>query len=193
MQGHPTLFELISTTLPGLGFELVEVEVSERGLVRVFIDKPGRSHKDRTGGITVDDCASVSHHLTRVFMVENVNFERLEISSPGVDRPLRTAADFSRFAGEMAKVRLLAPINNRRNFEGVLAGVDAAGQQVSIVVDGETWQLPLAEVERARLIPELDFRPEGKAPKPGRGKKAPSANKPPSNKLAGKSKAAPKQ
>jgi ribosome maturation factor RimP len=201
MQGHPTLFELVGTTLPALGFELVEVEVSDRGLVRVFIDKPGRNAKSRGDGITVDDCATVSHHLTRVFMVENVDFERLEVSSPGVDRPLRAAADFARFAGERAKIRLLAPINNRRNFEGVLAGVDAAGQHVALEFEGQTWDLPLVEIERARLIPDLDFRPEGKAKKPGKPEKAakpdaaPSAPKTPKTpkKPAGDAKSTSKQ
>lgn len=161
MQGHPTLFDLIGKTLPALGFDVVEVEVSERGLVRVFIDKPGRGPNTRGDGITVDDCATVSHHLTRLFMVENVNFERLEVSSPGVDRPLRSAGDFARFVGEKAKIRLLAPVNNRRNFEGVLAGVDA-NTHVVIQVDGQSYQLPIAEIERARLIAELNFRPDGK-------------------------------
>jgi ribosome maturation factor RimP len=174
MQGHPQLFALIESSMPAFGLELVDVEVSDRGLVRVFIDRPNRAANDRTQGITIDDCANVSHHLTRLFMVENVSFERLEVSSPGVDRPLRTPRDFARFAGERAKIRLLATTQNRRNFEGVLAGVQA--DTVILEVEGTSWRLPLADIERARLIVDLDFRPEGKK-KPARESKAPAAER----------------
>ena len=80
------LGELLEKTLPPLGYELVEWEMSPKGrYVRVFIDKPK--------GVSVEDCARVSRHLTRVFAVENIDFDRLEVSSPGLDRPLRKAAD----------------------------------------------------------------------------------------------------
>jgi ribosome maturation factor RimP len=163
MQANPVLYGLIASTLPAMGYDLVEVEVSDRGLVRVFIDKPGREPTAREGGITIDDCTTVSHHLTRLFAVENVNFERLEVSSPGVDRPLRSPSDFERFKGSVAKIRLLASLNNRRNFEGVLDGVEA--DQVAIVMDATRYLLPIAEIERSRLVPELDFRPQGKTDK----------------------------
>ena len=82
-------------TLPGLGYELVDFELTAQGTLRVFIDKEG--------GITVEDCATVSNHLSRVFMVEDIDYKNLEISSPGLDRPLKKAADFVRFAGQQAK------------------------------------------------------------------------------------------
>ena len=89
--------EWLRETLAGLGYELADLESSRGGLVRVFIDAPQ--------GITVEDCARVSHHLTRVFAVEGVDYERLEVSSPGLDRPLKRLADFERFAGREASVQ----------------------------------------------------------------------------------------
>src|SRR4051812_32959143 len=107
---------MMEKTLPGLGYELVEVETSARGrLVRVFIDKPG--------GVDVEDCARVSEHLSRLLTVENVDYDRLEISSPGLDRPLRTKSDFVRFTGEEAQIRMRGLIGNRRNFVGKISGV----------------------------------------------------------------------
>ena len=82
---------ILEKTLPGLGYELVDFELTAQGTLRVFIDKEG--------GITVEDCATVSNHLSRVFMVEDIDYKNLEISSPGLDRPLKKAADFVRFAG----------------------------------------------------------------------------------------------
>src|SRR5665647_99432 len=93
------LTELLRRTLAGLGFELVDMEHSHSGQIRVFIDKPQ--------GITVDDCATVSNQLTRLFAVEGVDYGRLEVSSPGLDRPLKSLDDYSRFAGRKAKVCLL--------------------------------------------------------------------------------------
>jgi ribosome maturation factor RimP len=95
---------ILEGTLPSLGYELVDLELSPKGrLVRVFIDKPG--------GVDVEDCASVSSHLTRLFAVENVDFERLEVSSPGLDRPLKAAADYARFAGQEAQLWLREPVD----------------------------------------------------------------------------------
>ena len=133
--------------LTGLGFELVDLQQSNGGnLLRLFIDKPG--------GITVEDCAMVSRHLTRVLAVEGIDYERLEVSSPGLDRPLRKGADFARFAGHKAEVRMRTPdATGRRRFVGVLRGAEAG--RVEIELDGQTVALDLANVERARLVPEL--------------------------------------
>ena len=130
-----------------MGFELVDVQLSNGGrLLRLFIDKPA--------GVTVEDCASVSRHLSRVLAVEGVDYERLEISSPGLDRPLRKAADFARFAGQRAEVRMRTPdATGRRRFVGVLRGTDAG--RVNMELEGQTVELALEDVERARLIPEL--------------------------------------
>ncbi len=135
---------LLENTLTGLGYDLVELERSPKGgLLRVFIDKPG--------GINVDDCALVSNHLGRLFAVENVRYERLEVSSPGLDRPLRTAKDFARFNGQKAKLKLRVPVAGQRNFVGVLRDTEAG--KVGLEVDGQVLSLDLGNVDKARLVP----------------------------------------
>src|SRR3954462_12132794 len=126
----------IEPAVTGLGYELVDVQASNGGrLLRVFLDKPAGS----TSGITVDDCAAVSRQLTRVLPVEGIDFERLEVSSPGLDRPLRKAADFSRFAGQKAELRMRTPDpTGRRKFVGVLRGAEAG--RVSMELDGQQGQ-----------------------------------------------------
>lgn len=140
------LEQLLERTLPGLGYELVEVERSNHGkLLRVFIDKPE--------GITVDDCALVSNHLSRLFEVEGIPYDRLEVSSPGLDRPLRQMKDFQRFAGEKASVRMNMALNGQRNFVGILRGADAG--TVKLEVDGNLVSLDLADIRKARLVPDI--------------------------------------
>jgi len=138
---------VIEPAVTGLGYELVDVQASNGGrMLRLFIDKPG--------GISVEDCATVSRHLTRVLAVEGVDYERLEVSSPGLDRPLRKGSDFARFAGHRADVRMRTPdASGRRRFVGVLRGAEAG--RLSIELDGHTIGLDLADVERAKLVPEL--------------------------------------
>ena len=138
---------VVAPVVAGMGFELVDLQASNGGrLLRLFIDKPG--------GIRVEDCAAVSRQLSRVLEVEGIDYERLEVSSPGLDRPLRKAGDFSRFAGQKAEVRMRTPdATGRRKFVGVLRG--AEGGQVSLEVEGQQFALALDDVERARLIPEL--------------------------------------
>jgi len=128
-----------------MGYELVDLESSRGGLLRVFIDSPK--------GISVEDCARVSNHLTRALAVEGIDYERLEVSSPGLDRPLKRAEDFVRFEGRKASVRLRLPRDGQRRFEGVLAGVEADG--VFLDVEGKRLRFALAEIDRARLIPEV--------------------------------------
>ncbi len=144
----------IEPAVAGMGYELVDVQLSNSGrMLRVFIDKPG--------GINVDDCAAVSRQLTRVLPVEGIDFDRLEVSSPGLDRPLRKRGDFERFAGQKAEVRMRTPdATGRRKFVGVLRG--AAGGQVIVEFDApdggkEKQQVALAldDIDRARLIPAL--------------------------------------
>ncbi len=135
--------KLVETTLTGLGYELVDLEVSGRGLMRVFIDKPE--------GISLDDCERVSHQLTRLFTVENVDFERLEISSPGLDRPLKKLADFIRFNGQKAQLKLRVPLNGRKNFVGVLGEVQ--NEVLQLDVDGSPVAIELSNIDKARLVP----------------------------------------
>jgi ribosome maturation factor RimP len=143
--GQKELGALLERTIDGLGFELVDAELPRGGLIRVFIDSPR--------GINVDDCAAVSNHLTRLFAVEEVEYSRLEVSSPGLDRPLRQPKDFRRFEGERAQVRMRVPIEGRKNFVGILRG--ASDAELRLEVDGALVSLELAQVEKARLVPNV--------------------------------------
>ena len=140
------LLNLIEQTVQGLDYELVDFETSPRGrLMRVFIDSPN--------GITVDDCATVSNQLTRIFEVENVDYDRLEVSSSGLDRPLKKAADFERFAGQDVQLRLRMPIANQRNFAGVLQGLKDG--VVTLETEKGPVEVPFEEIEKARLVPKF--------------------------------------
>jgi ribosome maturation factor RimP len=135
--------KLVETTLYGLGYELVDIEVSARGLMRVFIDKPD--------GISLQDCELVSHQLTRLFTVEGVNFERLEISSPGLDRPIKKQADFIRFVGQKVQIKLRMPLNGRKNFVGILG--ELQNDVLQLDVDGVIVPIVLSNLDKARLVP----------------------------------------
>jgi ribosome maturation factor RimP len=135
----------IRTSLEGLGYELVDLESSRSGLLRIFIDSPR--------GITVEDCAKVSHHLTRAFAVEGIEYERLEVSSPGLDRALKRLEDFERFAGREASLKLKLPRDGRRRFEGKLVGVE--GGRIILDVEGQRQHLEFDEIDRARLVPDV--------------------------------------
>jgi ribosome maturation factor RimP len=164
--------KVVSTTVEGLGYELVDLERSSGGILRVFIDK--------VDGITVEDCATVSNQLTRVFTVENIDFERLEVSSPGLDRPLKTLQDFTRFLGAEVRVRLNTLVEERKRFDAIVEAVVAdkitftlldeseskAGAKVKTAkrsnskskpVVGEVIRITVAlgDIEKAKLIPDI--------------------------------------
>ncbi len=140
------LSTLLEATLTGLGYELVDLEASPRGrLIRVFIDS--------AKGIDVDDCATVSNHLTRLFAVEGIDYDRLEVSSPGLDRPLRKVEDFRRFAGERVQVKMRVPLQGRKNFTGVLKG--ATDSEIQVEVEGALLSLQLSMLDKARLVPNV--------------------------------------
>ena len=143
------LQQILETTLPGMGYELVDVELTAQGILRVFIDKEG--------GITVEDCATVSNHLSRVFMVEDVDYKHLEISSPGLDRPLKKAADFVRFTGSIVKLKTRLPVDGQKNFIGRIESFDDAAQTIVLAFDGKTAQIELSNVDKARIKPEFKF------------------------------------
>ena len=154
--------QLIETTVAGLGYELVDVERAERGLLRVYIDFSAEDAAEK-GPITVEDCATVSHQLSHVLTVENVNYERLEISSPGLDRPVRKMADFVRFAfcEAIVKLRVAMPdTNNRKSFQGVLQ--EPQGEKLSLEFEGKDGpallEFTLADVDKARLVPQVVFK-----------------------------------
>ncbi|GBG15901.1 ribosome maturation factor RimP [Novimethylophilus kurashikiensis] len=138
---------LLERVISQLGYELVDFEMSNRGkLLRLFIDKPE--------GITLDDCVLVSNQVSHFLAVENdVDYDRLEVSSPGMDRVLKKAADFERFKGTRIKVKLRVPIEGRKNFIGVLQGLDS--DDVLVERDGNTYRLAMANIDKARLDPEL--------------------------------------
>lgn len=167
------LFTLTEQSLAGIDVELVDVERAPQGLLRVTID--------REGGVRIEDCEAVSRQLSRVFEVENVDYARLEVGSPGTDRPLRRARDFVRFVGERVEIKLRAPFEGRKVFSGTLAQPDAeapaegaapadAGGKVGQGAEvfgiefedkaGEVQVLrfTLDEIERAKLDPVLNFR-----------------------------------
>jgi ribosome maturation factor RimP len=155
------LLELIEKTVNGTGYELVDFERAERGLFRVYIDLlPEDLEK---GHITVEDCAKVSHQLSHVLTVEEVAYERLEISSPGLDRPLKKMADFIRFVGEKAIVKMRLPMagtSNRKSFEGVLH--EPEGETLKLEFEGKDGaamlEFTLADLDKAHLVPQVDFR-----------------------------------
>ena len=141
------MFELkfitVEITLTGFGYELVDLEVSGRGLMRILMDKPE--------GITVDDCELVSNQLTRLFLVEGVNFERLEVSSPGLDRPIKKESDFIRFCGQKAQLKLRMPLSGRKNFVGILGAVENGFLRLD--VEGGVVEIELSNIDKARLVP----------------------------------------
>ncbi|HEV8645342.1 MAG TPA: ribosome maturation factor RimP [Burkholderiales bacterium] len=140
------LIELLEKTIGGLGYELVDVELANHGrLMRIFIDK--------VGGVNVDDCAAISNHLTRLLAVENVDYDRLEISSPGLDRPLKRSKDFERFSGEQVQLKLRIPVNGRKQLAGILQNVREDGFQLD--VDGELLTIAFADIDKARLVPNI--------------------------------------
>ena len=135
--------KLVESTLNGLGYELVDIEKSGRGMLRVFMDKPE--------GISLDDCEQVSNQLTRIFTVEGVEFDRLEVSSPGLDRPLKKEVDFVKFQGQKAQLKLRLPMSGRKNFVGILGVVENG--TLHFDVDGNQVAIELSNIDKARLVP----------------------------------------
>lgn len=177
------LTQLIERTVEGLGYEFVDFERAGGGLLRVTLDAP-----QAQGGVGLDDCEKVSRQLTRVFEVEGVDYDRLEVSSPGLDRRLSKPRDFARFAGQQVQVQLVEAVEGRRRFRGRLVGVSGAEGAEQVRLELLTEEAPtgaakvpprrgkagkaakeapasparvievaLAAIDRARLVPELQF------------------------------------
>ena len=141
---------LLETTVVGLGYELVDIEMSPRGrTIRIFIDLP-----DKENGVDVDDCARVSNQLSRLLDVENVDYDRLEVSSPGLDRVVKKAEDFQRFAGHDIQIKLRIPQGGRRNFQGELTGLTDG--KVGLRLEKDAVEIEFNNIERARLVPRFD-------------------------------------
>ena len=171
------LEKIVNDALTSFSLELVEIERAPRGLLRVFIDRPqGR------GLVTVEDCSKVSNHLSHALTVENVEYERLEISSPGLDRVLKSSKDFLRFRGQPVRVRLNTLVDNRKRFDGLVidviddlivfsvaqvagpvsasgkaakAGKPAKKSAVAVEEDKKTVRVKIGQIEKARLIPQI--------------------------------------
>ncbi len=140
------LYELLDSTLNNMGYELVDVEFSSSGkLLRVFVDKEG--------GISIDDCVTISNHLSRLLAVEQIDYGRLEVSSPGLDRPLRKERDFVRFLGRLIKVKSHIALQGQRNFVGVLREVSDG--KLGLEIEGKILHIELNNLDKARLVPEL--------------------------------------
>lgn len=188
LKSNAELAGLIEETVRGMGYEFVEFERLPRGLMRVTIDS------DAPGGVGVDDCETVSDQITHLFMVEDFDYERLEVASPGVERPLRRARDWQRFAGQAAHVELFEPMHapglpeaGRRKLDGRILGIagEAGHETVSFsfepvdiartpseavrkkaqrsktsapAVEPVVLSFALADVDRAHLIAQLDFK-----------------------------------
>jgi ribosome maturation factor RimP len=172
--------QLVESTAVGLGYELVDLECGPRGrLLRIFIERPV-GEAGGASGITLDDCQRMTRQLQRVLEVEGVDYERLEVSSPGLDRVLKKPADFRRFTGATAEVRMRVPLDGRRRFVGVVRGASDTG--VDLEVDGTALSLAYVNMEKARLVPAPMNRPakspDGKT-KGARGEASPRAVKTP--------------
>jgi ribosome maturation factor RimP len=144
---------LLDKVIPGLGYELVEVEITPAKVVRVFIDKEG--------GVTIDDCEIVSNHLNKLFFVEEIDYNRLEVSSPGIERPLRKLQDFIRFSGKLVKIKTRELIDGQKVFQGIIVGV--AGETIQLeLANGEMLAIEFTKINRARLVFEYkaDLKPK---------------------------------
>ena len=179
------LWTLAEPYVRDAGFDLIEVQYAreQRGAVlRLFIDRPAGSEQDQTTDQTlvgVDDCERVSRDVSAALDVaDNIaHTYLLEVSSPGLDRPLRRERDFARFVGESARVRLEAGVEGRRNFSGTIRG--AKNGHVEIACDGRSYELPIDDIVRANLIPDWDreFARAGEA-QPGSDSRTPGRAKP---------------
>ncbi|MFV0678731.1 ribosome maturation factor RimP [Ottowia sp.] len=178
----------VEDAVRGLGFELVELERSTGGLLRVTIDHPWISSQEVEQGITVEDCERVTRQLQYVLEVDNVDYRRLEVSSPGIDRPLRSPQDFERFEGYEVDLVLKASIGaaaagqvsaNRKKFRGTLQQAEGSswrivwrdepsvkpGQRVSAKrppAPEQALDFSLDELQSARLAPVVDFKGRAK-------------------------------
>jgi len=155
------LSALIEKTLEGMGYELVNFEQAARGLLRVYIDFVPENADN--GNITVEDCEKVTHQLLHVLTVENAAYERLEVSSPGLDRPLKKMSHYVRFAGAEVLVKLRMPMAaaaNRKSFQGIL--LEPVGETLALEFEGKDGpaklEFTLADVDKAHLVPKVDFR-----------------------------------
>ena len=137
---------LIEKLVTQLGYELVDFETVNGGqILRIYIDKGDL--------IDIEDCTKVSNHVNNVLSVEtDYDYERLEVSSPGLDRVIKKLNDFDRFKGEKIKIKTRFAIENRKNFKGILSGTK--GESIMIEVDNESLLIEFDNIDKARLDPD---------------------------------------
>ena len=147
----PHIEDLLQAGAETLGIELVAVELSggDTSIVRIYIDTPN--------GVTVDDCAKASRQFSAILDVEDPisNKYTLEVSSPGMDRPLAKPIHFKAIVGQDVKIKMATLVNGRRRFTGEL--VEATDEFAVVEVDGEQTELPYSDMDKARLVPVYDF------------------------------------
>ena len=152
MRGNQTqLWDLLEPVVTGMGYELVDIEYqpgTRNGLLRIYIDSED--------GIQLEDCSDVSNQVSALLDVEDPipGQYNLEVSSPGLDRPLVRLEDFKRFEGETVKIKVGIAIDGQRNFKGRLCGVE--GDEICIEFDGRQVAIPLTSIVKARLVPAFD-------------------------------------
>ncbi len=145
------LTELFEPVIQSMGYELVGIEFqgsTQHGTLRVYVD-----HEK---GIGVDDCVAISHQISAILDVEEPIRQAydLEVSSPGINRPLFKAQDYEQYSGHSAKIKMAVPLNGRKNFKGVLQGV-IDSRSVKIMVDNEGYDLPISDIAKANLVDEI--------------------------------------
>jgi ribosome maturation factor RimP len=172
--------EAVEKTVTGLGYDLVDCERSPAGLLRVYIDKlPEVALAGEL--INVEDCERVTRQLQYLLEVEGCAYERLEVSSPGLDRPLKKSADFARFCGEEVEITLRMPFQGKKKYRGVLSAQPVAleAEVIPVVVDGwrivfsdgdadQALDFSLEEIREARLVPVVSFKGRGVKPAPAK-------------------------
>lgn len=176
----------IEDTVAGLGYEVVDCERSSHGLLRVFIDRlPGQGYDQPGEFVTVEDCEKVTRQLQYALEVVNADYARLEVSSPGLDRALKTPAHFERFKGTEIEISLKLAFQGRKKYKGILGAFEGQAEDPA---QAPQWQLVfkvgegkqateqvlgfnLDEVREARLVPAVNFK--------GRGRQKPEAGKAP--------------
>jgi len=165
------LWQLAEPHIAGAGLELVELDFNreaEGWVLRAYIDRPWQEGQpeEPEHGISFDECERVSRDLSAALDVADAitHAYRLEVSSPGIERPLRRARDFQRFAGRKVKIRTVDMVEGRRNFSGTIRG--ANGDAVEVECDGRSYQIALGVIARAHLVPDWDaeFRRGGNRP-----------------------------
>lgn len=178
------LQQIVEQTVAGLGYDLVEIERSAGGLLRITIDLPWQGAEAPEQFVTVEDCEKVTRQLQFALEVDGVDYKRLEVASPGIDRPLRHAQDFERFVGEVVDLTLKAPIGeaaagqvnaNRKKFRGTLERTEAGGWQIvwsdeppvkpgqrvskkRVPAPLQAMGFTLDELREARLAPIVNFK-----------------------------------